>query len=151
MDFSKFDKEIDLDGLKAEIAKAKDNNVEYGEVPLGEYEVKIDKLELTESKKGSPMLSVWFKIVEGVYKGQLIFMNQVVTKAFQIHICNEFLRSLDSGLEVNFDGYQQYSELVYDIFDSISKKHYEYALEYQERKGFKTFKITDVFKDAVPY
>lgn len=151
MDFAKFDSEIDLEGLKAEVAKASELTTEYGEIPLGEYEVKIERLELTESKKGSPMLSVWFKIVEGVYKGQMIFMNQVLTQAFQIHICNEFLRSLETDQDVHFDGYQQYSEMVYAAFDFINNNHYEYALAYGEKKGFKTFKITEVFKDSVAF
>ena len=42
------------------------------------------------------MVTCWMKIVEGEYKGSLIFMNQVVTQGFQIHIVNEFVRSLIS-------------------------------------------------------
>lgn len=145
IDFSKFDKQMDLEGLKHDIEDAKENGGDFKEVPHGTYEVSINKLELTKSKKGDPMVSVWFKILTGEYKGSLIFMNQVITQGFQVHICNEFLRSLDSGVDVEFESYSQYAELLMDIAEAIDGQ-LEYGLEYGERKGFNTFKITDVFE-----
>lgn len=145
MDFSKFDQEFDLAGLKADVAKAAEGGSgNYDEVPLGEYEVKIEKMELTTSKKGSPMVTVWFKILAGAFSGQMIFMNQVITKGFQIHIVNEFLRSLESGIDVTFESYAQYDQLIFDIFNSLEAV--EFALAYGEKKGFKTFTITDSFE-----
>ena len=73
-DYSKFDKLVDIEGLKKDVAEAKENGRgEYKEVPKGTYEVKIDKMELVESKKGDPMVSIWFKILSGEYKNSLIF------------------------------------------------------------------------------
>lgn len=145
VDFSKFDKQMDLEGLKKDIADSASND--FKEVPNGTYEVAITKLELTESKKGNPMLSCWMKVVsEGEYKGSLIFMNQVVTSGFQIHICDEFLRSLGTDVNVEFDSYSQYAEMILDIFEKIDG-NFEYGLELGETdKGFKTYKITDVFE-----
>lgn len=143
MDFSKFDKQVDLEGLKKDIEESTDGD--FKEVPLGNYEVAITKLELAESKKGDPMVKVWFKIVSGEYKGSLLFMNQVITKGFQIHIVDEFLRSLETDIEISFESYSQYNELLMDVFEAIDG-NYEYALEYGEKKGFNTFKITDVFE-----
>lgn len=148
MDFSKFDKMANLDGLKADIVKAESEVVNYSEVPLGTYEVKIERLELTESKKGAPMMTCWFKILGDYQKDRLIFMNQVIEKGFQIHICSDFLRSLDTGLDVHFDSFEQYAGLIYDVADFIKQNHLEYALEYGEKKGFPTFKITEVFEGA---
>lgn len=146
IDFSKFDKQVDLEGLKKDIEDAKANeSANFKDVPHGQYEVKITKLELKESKKGNPMLAIWFKVLEGEYKGGLIFMNQVVTTGFQIHIANEFLRSLNSGIEIDWPGsYAAYAELIMDVAEAIDNK-FEYALEYGENKGFNTFKIEDVF------
>jgi len=59
------------------------------------------------------MVSCWMKIVSGEYEGSLIFMNQVITKGFQIHIANEFLRSLESGSDIEFNTYSQYGQLLY--------------------------------------
>lgn len=143
MDFSKFDKQVDLEGLKQDIKDSASGD--YKEVPHGNYEVSINKLELGESKKGDPMVKVWFKIVSGEYKGNLIFMNQVITQGFQIHIINEFLRSLDTGLEITFDSYTQYNNLLMDVFETVNG-NFEYALECGEKKGFGTFKITEVFE-----
>lgn len=146
MDFAKFDKEIDLDGLRQDISNASKRKDDFDKVPVGTYEVKITKMELRENSKGSPMLTVWFKILDGEYKGQLIFMNQTITKGFQIHICNEFLRSLDSGKDVVFEGYAQYDQLVYEIFDWLNEEKVEYALEYGKRGNYDTFKIVEVFE-----
>lgn len=147
MDFSKFDKAVDLEGLVADVKEAEENggSGDYKEVPLGTYEVAITKLELTESKKGDPMVSCWFKIVSGDYKGSLIFMNQVITRGFQISIVKRFLRSLGTGFDVEFESYSQFAQLLMDIHEEIDGQ-LEFALDYGEtNKGFPTFEITEVF------
>ena len=147
MDFSKFDKQVDLEGLKQDIMEAEENGGgDFKEVPHGKYEVAITKLELTESKKGDPMVSVWFKVTNGEYKGSLIFMNQVITQGFQIHIADEFLRSLETTVDVQFESYSQYAEMLADIFEEIEDK-VEFVLDYGEnKKGFNTFEIIDSFE-----
>lgn len=147
MDFSKFDKQVDLEGLKQDIMEAEENGGgDFKEVPHGKYEVAITNLELTESKKGDPMVSVWFKVTNGEYKGSLIFMNQVITQGFQIHIADEFLRSLETTVDVQFESYSQYAEMLADIFEEIEDK-VEFVLDYGEnKKGFNTFEIIDSFE-----
>lgn len=147
MNWEEFDKSIDLEGLKDDITEAKENGGgNYEEVPLGTYEVKVEKLELTKSKSDKPMVSVWFKIVEGDHKNQYIFMNQLVTEGFQFTIVNDFLNSLDSGIDVYFDSYKQYNDLILDIHEAIDGK-LEYLLNYDEnKKGYKTFKIEEVYE-----
>ena len=115
------------------------------EVPYGTYEVKIEKLELVESKTGKPMVTSWMRIIAGEY--QIYFIQEsVVHTAFGIHMANEFLRSLDSGIDVTFENFTQYHNLILDIHEAIDG-NYEYAVEYGEtNKGFKTFKITEVFE-----
>lgn len=145
MNWEEFDKKVDLDGLKEDIENSADGGG-YKEVPHGTYEVAIEKLELTESKKHDPMVSIWFEIVgDGEYKNSRLFMNQVITKGFQIHIMNEFLRSLETDVEIEFESYKQYDELLMDVFEAVSD-HFEYAVKYGENKGFNTFEITDVFE-----
>lgn len=154
MDFAKFDSMVDLDGLKADIAAASSGNEtrERKEVPHGTYEVAIEKLELTTTKtSGKPMLSVWFRVLsEGEYNNQMIFMNQVVTQGFQLHIADEFLKSLVADApdapEVTFESYSQYAQLIMDVAEFIDGK-FEYALDYGENaKGYDTFEITEVFE-----
>lgn len=143
MDFSKFDKQIDLEGLKQDIADSVNND--YKEVPHGTYEVAITKLELSESKKGDPMVKAWFKILEGEFKNSILFMNQVVTRGFQIHIVDNFLRSLGTDIAVCFESYSQYANLIADVYEAVNG-NFEYALEYGENKGFNTFEIKEVFE-----
>ena len=143
--FEKWNNTINTESIKEGINNANKNNTkEFVEVPHGVYEVKIDSMQLKESKSGSPMVSIWFKIVEGEFKNQMIFMNQIVMQGFQVHIVNEFLRSLDTGLEIEFDNYIQYNELLLDILEEVDGK-LEFALEYGEKNGFNTFKIKEVF------
>ena len=138
-----FDKLFDLEGLKKDVNEAQDNN--YEDVPVGDYEVKIEKMELVESKKGDPMVSIWFKIVAGELKNSMIFYNQVITQGFQIHLNNELLKTFNSGIEVEFNSYADYAQLLSDIYVAVDGK-YEYLLSYgQTAKGFKTYKIKDVF------
>lgn len=144
MDYSKFDSMIDLDGLKKDIEEAKEGKGEYAEVPHGTYEVEIAKIELGESKKGDPMVKIWFRIINGEFENSILFMNQVVTKGFQIHIVNELLRSLGTGLDITFESFKQYSDLLMDVMEAVDGTK-EYSLEYGEKKGYNTFKINEVF------
>jgi hypothetical protein len=146
IDFSKFDKTVDLEGLKKDVAAANENDSNFKEVPHDDYEIEIVKLELTESKKHDPMVSCWMRILEGEYKGSMLFMNQVVTQGFQIHIVNTFLRSLVDGMniDIEFVSYAQYADLLLDISEAIEDKR-EYLITYGERKGFNTFEIQSVY------
>lgn len=144
--WDKFDNAIDTKGLVADVKDAQENGASYKDVPHGDYEVKIDKLELTASKADDPMVTIWFKVLTGEYKGSRIFMNQVITQGFQIHIVNEFLRSLDTDIEIEFVTYKQYGNLLMDVMESIDG-NLEYGLHYGEgRKGFSTYEITEVFE-----
>ena len=150
--FDKWDSKMDLDGLQKDIQEAAENggSGDYKEVPHGKYEVAVEKMELKPTKKGDPMVSIWFKIVsDGEFKGSMIFFNQVITKGFQIHIVNEFLRSLtedlDAALAIEFKTYAQYSNLIMDVHEAIADS-FEYGLDYgQNKNGYNTFKITDIF------
>jgi hypothetical protein len=153
--FSKWDKEIDTEGLQKDVEEAAANGGQgnYKEVPHGNYEVAVQQMELKASKKGDPMVSIWFKIVsDGEYKGSLIFYNQVVTQGFQIHMVNEMLRKMceEMGADapvIEFQTYKQYSELLMDIFEAVAD-NFEYGLKYaanSKNKDFSTYEITDVF------
>ncbi len=142
-----FDKDVDIENLEKDVEKASTGDWEGQDVPYGKYEVKITKLELTQSKKGDPMLSVWFQIINGEQKDRFIFMNQVVLQGFQIHTANEFLRSLETDETVEFKGYAKYNILILNIYEKIVDNEYE--LDYQEnKKGYKTFKILQKFTNT---
>lgn len=144
IDFSKYDAAVNLAELKAGIDKATNNSGgDYPEIPFGKYVVKIEKLELGESKQQNPMLICWMKIIEGDFKGQRLFMYQVCNKDFQLSIVRKFLRSLDSGLTIEFESYCQFANLIMDVAEAIESLEYE--VKYGEKNKFKTFEITEVY------
>ncbi len=148
MDFKKFNNMVNLDGLKKDMAEAANNSGDFEEVPYGKYEVKIEKLDLVECKseknKGQPMVSVWFRIINGTQKNRLIFMSQLVNEGFKIHIMTEFLRDLDSGCEVKFEDYEQFGNLLMDIREASESTGF--VLNYYEnKKGYKAYEIEEVF------
>lgn len=149
--FDKWDKEINTEGLANDVKEAAENGGtgNYKEVPHGDYEVAIQQMELKASKKGDPMVSIWFKIIDGEFKNSIIFFNQVITQGFQVHIVNEMLRMMVSEMDdapvIEFKSYKQYGNLIMDIFEAVSD-NFEYALSYKKgKKDFSTYELTEVF------
>lgn len=149
--FEKFNKMVDIEGLKQDVEAAKNNTGEFVDVPKGDYEVKVVKLEIGEAgdkskTPGAPMAKVWFEVLAGEYKGQKIFMNQMLTSGFGIFKTNEFLESLETNTTVVFENFQQYSDLFAQIFAEIDGKA-EYQLSYGEnKKGYSTYTIVKRFQ-----
>jgi hypothetical protein len=144
--------------LQKDIEEASAGTVEKKEVPFGDYEVKITKLELGENTfegdyKGMPEIHVWFKIIsEGEYKNQMLFMNKRLVSlknpkatGFLIHKVNEFLDSLESGIPVVFENFEQYGGLIKSIFEAIDGRA-EYQLAFFENKGYKDYAIVKRFQ-----
>lgn len=142
-----------------DVAEAATGNVERKEVPYGDYEVKIAKLEIVANdyKEGNyyglPELSCWFKIIgEGEYAGQMLFMtkhlasvNKPSSTGFMIYKVSEFLTSLESGIPVVYENPDQYKALVDSIFKEIDGRG-EYQLAFFENKGFKDYQIVKRFQ-----
>ena len=104
------------------------------EVPTGKYEISIEKMEIKETKNGDPMFSCWMRILAGEFQNSLLFYNQVITKGFQIALVNKFLRSLESGIDVDstFIGYGEYNNMIMDIHEAIDDAGLEYMIEYSK-------------------
>ena len=144
--FEKWNSNVDLAGLQQDVKDAQDNNKEFEKVPHGDYEVKVDKMELKSSKKGDPMVSIWFTILEGKYKKSKLFLNQVITQGFQIHIVNELLKSMGTDLAIEFVDYKQYADLLLDVAEFCDANNLEFAIKDEDNKGYDKFTITEVFE-----
>ena len=147
--FDKWNKAIDVEGLAKDTKEVEANGGtgEYAEIPVGTYEIKIEKMELKESSKGDPMFSAWFRILYGEYENQLLFMNAVITQGFQIGNVNRFLRSLDAVDEVEFKDYAQYNDLIMDIMEAIEEAGLEYLIEFKKnKKDFPVYTIKEVYE-----
>ena len=151
--WEQFDEKFNSDELQSEIKEAGKNS-SYKEVPQGTYTVGVEKMDLVQSKKGDPMVSIWFTIKEGEFKNSKIFYNQVIKQGFGIHKNNELLRSMqlqcveDAEEERNlFQSYAQYGDLLLDAAEEIEEYGLTFELEYGTNKnGYNTFKITDCFE-----
>ena len=143
MDFSKFDQQVDTAKLAADAAEAAQNGGGYAAVPNGEYTVKIDKLEIGETKDGRPMLKGQFRILEGAHAKACLFYNRVLfgTKndAAMIGAAISFLKSLEAmdqdghPILVEFQSYSQFNDLVMDIAEAIDADELEYVVAYDEK------------------
>ena len=146
--FEKWNSNADLVGLRADVEEAQKNGGDrtYEAVPHGKYEVKVDKMELKASKKGDPMVTIWFTILEGKYKNSKLFMNQVVTQGFQLNIVNKFLRSMETDVNVEFIDYAQYADMLLDVAEACDTNKLEFAVNYEDNKGYDKFTILEVFE-----
>ena len=146
--FDKWNKAVDTKGLAEDAKEAEQNggSGDYPEVPVGQYEIKIDKMELKESSKGDPMFSAQFRILVGDHENQCLFMNQVITQGFQIGIVNKFLRSLEVMDDVEFKDYEQYNNVILDIMEQVDG-NLEFLLEYKKsKKDFPIYTIKEVYE-----
>lgn len=156
MDFSKFDKQVDLDQLKKDITDVQNNAPEYKEVPAGTYTCGLDKLEVGETKDGRPMLKAQFRIrgdEDGnkcAFTKNCLFMYRVLygTKndANMIASATGWLKSLEPSEEVGdivFEGYAQFADLVLDIAEDVAEL--EYIVDY-DPDAFNSITISDVLE-----
>ena len=149
MDFDKINRSVDLEGLRKDVENASANGTgDFPTVPAGKYEVALVSLEIKGTKKDNrPMLAASFKILSGEYKNQRLFMNRVIygTKddGRMIKSAVGWLNTLDSGVDVAFQDYKQFADLVMDVAEAIDGK-IEYAVEYDDSQ-FNSIKITEVF------
>ena len=153
--FEKFSNQINADDLKASQKEIQDNasgGGDYPEIPVGTYEVKVEKLECRLSKTNKPMVSAWFKILKGKYEKSLIFYNGVFTEDWMRHRVAKILSDLlDDGNrtpEINLilksNNVQVINELCMDIHESIDGR-LEFLLDYGLSKGYNTYAIKEVF------
>ena len=149
IDFDKINRSVDLEGLRKDVENASENGTgDFPTIPAGKYEVALASLEIKGTKKDDrPMLAASFKILSGEYKNQRLFMNRVIygTKddGRMIKSAVGWLNTLDSGVDVAFQDYKQFTDLVMDVAAAIDGK-IEYAVEYDDSQ-FNSIKITEVF------
>ena len=153
MDYN-FD-DLNLDELSQSLNEIEANSFDPNkEVPPGKYEVKIDKIELKTSQKGKPMGFVQMRIVDGEFKKQCLFYNQVLVgtdkvtgqlTAYGIHNFNQFLKSLDSGLTIAFKDFNQYSNLLLDVSEKV--ENLSYLVEMTKKDDFPSYKVKEIYED----
>lgn len=131
IDLSKYDNLIDEKTLSEQLKNAESNS--FDPLPEGEYDTKLEKLEVTESKAGKLMLSAMYRIIRGQQKNKCLFQNIILfgTKndGFMIHNAKKLIEDL--GFDIEFENYTQFAEEVEEIADSAIGEEYTITLTYQ--------------------
>ena len=152
--FDKYASKINADDLKASQQEIQDNanGGQREEVPVGKYEVKVDKLECKKSKAGNLMVSIWFRIMAGKFEKSVIFYNGVFHEDWMRHrvakILSDLLDDGDRTAEINLilksNNMDTINGFCMDIHEDIDGR-LEYLLDYGMSKGYNTYTITEVY------
>jgi hypothetical protein len=153
--FDKYASKINADDLKASQKEIQDNANGGGnreEVPVGKYEVKVDKLECKMSKSNNLMVSIWFRILKGKFEKSVIFYNGVFKEDWMRHrvakILSDLLDDGDRTAEINLilksNNMQVINNFCMDIHEAIDGR-LEYLLDYGLSKGYNTYTIKEVY------
>lgn len=146
--WEKFDQAIDVDSLKNDIQEGKKTErFVKKNVPHGTYIVEVDRMYLRESKNGNPMVTIYFRIVEGEYSRQMVFCNQVINNRFGLSKMNTLLKQMDTSQTITFESYEQYGKLIEEIESEINDA-VEFELQYVAQASdpnWSDFEITDVY------
>ena len=153
-----FDLKID-NNLLNDLANASSNNGEFEELPLGRYEVKINSMQLTQSKNGDPMTKTIFEVVQGQYKGRYMFKNSVIYKgdrndAWRLKQELNFINSLQPNSQVNFYSFSDFEKQISNAFADVNSRKLEYLVEIKEKNNFRTYSILEVYRprsDDTPF
>lgn len=147
IDFKKFNKEFPADQVKKQMKDAEENSG-GSDLPDGEYKIKLDKMELAQSQKQQLMIKAQFRIQAGDHKNQCVFVNRVLTgtknDGFMMIKAKEFLESLDSGIDVEFNDWEQFNDLILDIADAVKEDDLSYIAVLDTEGKYQNFDIIDV-------
>lgn len=144
--FDEFDKAYDSKSMKEEVKEAASKAKDFEDLKPGTYPVYVKSMEVKPTKNEEPMLAVQLKVSDGDAKNKVIFANFMLTKPFLIHKANEFLRSLDSDVIVEFDSYGQYADMVDDIYKWTEEHQTDYDVKYSLSEGkYSEYKVVAVY------
>lgn len=152
--FDKYASKINAEELAASQKEITENasGGNYPEVPVGTYEVKVEKMEAKMSSKGNPMISIWFRILTGDFKDSMIFYNGVYQEDWMRHRVVDFLSNIlddtthkaEINLILKDSNVTEVNNFVMDIHEQIDGK-FEYLLDYGISKSYNTYTIKEIF------
>ena len=146
--FDKFNKNVNQEDLRKQIAEASQNQGEYKDVEEGTYVGEIEKMELAATKDGRPMFKVQFRIKEGEYKKHCLFMNRVVAGTNNdmnmIARVEGWVDKLEPSKRLVFNG--NYNDFAEDILDIAEEICGQVMLEiYYDPDAFNNITIEDIW------
>lgn len=151
VDFNKWNQQYG--GNQALEDLKKDSNIEYSELPDGEYICRLEKLELAETQAGKPMIKGMFRITDGQHHNQCIFYNQVFCRSesgsmFSMYKGLKFLRSLQifDVSEIDFNGnYADFNDLLLDMAEEAESSFMTFRIRKTKDGDYSRLDVTEVF------
>ena len=152
MDFEKFNKMIDVDAYNRkleEIENGNDGVDNYEELPDGTYEMRLERLQMVENRKGEPMVKLAMSVIRGARAKSWIWVNYNILHPYAMHNLNEVLRDMDLETSIEWDGnFQHYNDVICDVLEEIKSLKIGFAVEVShDSKGFASIKITDSWEE----
>lgn len=74
-----------------------------------------NRISLVENKNGEPVL-----LIEYINKNFHIFYKALLINGFNLHKANNFLRSLNTGIDIKFESFKQYNELLKEVASKLN-------------------------------
>lgn len=154
--FDKYASKINAEELaqsQKEITENANGGGNYPEVPVGKYEVKIEKMEAKMSKtSNNPMVCIWFKILNGSFENSMIFYNGTFHEDWMRHRVVDLLSAIldddthkaEINLILKDSDITEVNNFVMDIHEQVDGT-FEYLLDYGQRKGYNTYTIEEVY------
>lgn len=149
-DFNMNMEDYDAQIKKLEANKPKEEKKkEFKEVVDGDYECGLMGLELGTNKTGDKlMLKGSFKILDGEFKNQRLWINKVLTgcnnSAWCIKSAIDFLNTLGSEQEVEFTGdFDDLETQIQIVFADV--KNCTFLVHQQTNGNFKNYFVNDVW------
>lgn len=146
MNMEDYDAQIkELEANKPKEEKKK----EFKEVVDGDYECGLMGLELGTNKAGDKlMLKGSFKILDGEFKNQRLWINKVLTgcnnSAWCVKSAIDFLNTLGSEQEVEFTGdFDDLETQIQIVFADV--KNCTFLVHQQTNGNFKNYYVNDVW------
>ena len=147
VDLSRFRNKVNQQDLE-EQKKRFEGQRNYTAIPSGVYMVDLEKLEMAKSSWGSDQVNITFKILEGEYKGRLLFYNGTFEEPGKDHFAHgkpvtatliqdmvegentreEILALLDEDPET-------VKEYMVDFYQDIKSKGICFELDYKEQEA----------------
>lgn len=152
MSFKQFN--INLEQFKADVVEIQEQSPkkrEYKEPTDGTYTCDLVSLELGTNKAGDKlMLKGSFRIAEGEFSNQRLWVNKVLTgtrnDSFAVKTAIDFLNSLGAVQDVEYTGdFDDLATQIDIVFADVKNCTFE-VVQKTTDSGFKNLYVNDVFE-----
>lgn len=129
--------------LNLSIKNVEVNKQDYSAIPDGKYNVVVAKADVKESKAGGHYLNVGYQIVDGDFKGRIIFdiVNIAHSNPEVVRIGMERLATIAWAT-----GHEKDS--VDDTDDLINKLPFSISIKSEEKDGYTNMRVKSIVRTA---